>query len=459
MKRFIQTIIVSSLGALALSTFSQIPFIAWAGVVYTVLLVKDLLDSLGKKLPFGELVMAIMGVQLLVSPFMEYYVFQLKIVGGMSVPDLVYYGYALPCTILLHFGLVLFYPQNNLESRLFEILSSQPGRIEKKGLLLIGIGYLGYFLVKLNPSVSVDFIIQLLSFSRLIGFLYLWLAGSKYTPFAFLFVIVPFTIEAINDTILINVIVYFTVLASIYYMKHKTARWKIYFFFIVAAFILITVQSVKSNVRNIVGSERFEGSRTLLFTQKIYDQISELGAWDLKRVGGAVNVRVNQGFILGDILDNFKHRKDQIKPDYFFKEFIGVVMPRFIYRDKPVVGDKEKFRQFVGWRLGRKVSMTVGLMGDGYGNFGKFGGMLYCLGFGMILGLIFKIWNHVGHSYPTVLIWGILIFYYCMRAGDETYMIINWILKSSVFVFFYFLFFERTNTMDRFLPKTSYQSA
>lgn len=453
MKRFWLELIISFLSAGIISLFSQIPFISWAALSYSILLLIRLIDSLGHRLPFKELIIAIMGIQMLMSPFLEYYYYQLGIYGGMNVEDLTYYAYVFPCMILLHFGLELYYPRNDFETKLFKILSLKTRENETRGLFLIIIGYAAYGIMNVLPSVGpFGFILELVAFCRFIGFLYIWISGSRYTVLAFLAVIVPFALEAINQTLLIQAIVLFTMLMSIYFMKHKTSRVKIYMVFIMASFLLLVAQSIKYGFRKTVSDKDFKGDPALLFTQSVVQQFVNYRSLDVKDVAAHVNVRINQGWILSDILNNFKGREHRIQPDYFKREVLGILLPRFIYPEKPVVGDHAKFREYTGWSLSKRVSMSVGLMGDGYGNFGKFGGVLYSFAFGLFLGLIFRWWNKVAQLHPTVILWGVMIFFYCMRAGDETYIILNWIVKSSIFVFMYFLIFEKRNSIRSYFP-------
>ena len=96
--------------------------------------------------------------------------------------------------------------------------------------------------------------------------------------------------------------------------------------------------------------------------------------------------------------------------------------------------------------------MNVSIVGDGYGNFGPQGGILFCFVYGLSLGYFFRIFYKLAKSYPTLPFWGILIFFYSMRAGNEFYIIGNWIVKTCVLVFFYFFLLESNNKIDKYLP-------
>jgi hypothetical protein len=436
-----------------ISVFWKLPFVSILALIYSLIQVSNLLSSLGKRLPFKELIISITAVQLLLAPFLQYYYFKFKIYGNMNIDAITYYSYALPSLLMLHIGLELFYPSKNFEVNLFKVFSNNKKTIELRGFFMIVAGYLAYGMTKFTGGYSsLDFIIYLIAFTRFIGFLYIWLSGSRFTFLAFIAVIVPFTIEAINESMFVQIIVLFSILMTIYYMKHKTSKITIYLTFVVTAMILVLVQSVKYAYRSTIIERDFTGNKTVLFTQSVIEQVENINMSNLKPLLGTVNVRINQGWILSDIINNLKNKEDKIKPEYFKKEVLGIILPRFIYSGKPTVGDHEKFHDFTGWRLSRRVAMSVGVMGDGYGNFGALGGMLYCLGFGILLGLIFNIWNKFSLVYPSLYIWGVLIFFYSMRAGDESYIIINWIVKSSVFVFIYFLVFERKHKIEKYIP-------
>jgi hypothetical protein len=451
LKRIALELIIVFLTALLVSQFTDIPFLSISGVIYTLVQLIHLMNSFGSKIPFKEFIVAIMAIQLLLAPYLEYHYFKFEIIGGMSVSENVFYNYALPCTILIQIGLEIFYPKRILGKELFEIFAKRPRAVEARGISLIVIGYLGYLIGEFTPGlIAFDFIFYLLSLCRFIGFLYLWFSGSKFTIFAFIFVIIPFTIEAINSTIFVELIVYSMILLAVYFMKHKTPRLIIYSIFTLGFALLLSIQSVKYSYRKEVSKKSFTGNRLFTLTGALLDQIKNIEELDLKKIGGSVNARINQGWILSDVLNHLGNRPEKISTKYFEREVKGILLPRFIYPEKPTVGDHTKFREYAGYRLSKRVAMTVGVMGDGYGNFGRIGGMIYCFGFGMLTGLFLRMWYKLSFTYPTLMLWGVLIFFYSMRAGDETYTIVNWIIKSSFLVFLYFLFFERKLTMSYF---------
>ncbi|NET34792.1 MAG: hypothetical protein F6K19_22665 [Cyanothece sp. SIO1E1] len=437
-------------GSQYLIHYSGVTPISAYSLLYALYLVKILFDVLGKKLPFKELILSLMGLQLLISPYLEYYYFHNEIFGVMRVDEVTYFSYTLPATVSLHVGLNLFYPNRTYVKECFQLIRRKLKSASKIGFYLIIVGYIFYLLSGFAPG-SLNFVVVTLAFMRFIGFFYVWLGGSKFTRLAFYLVFIPFIWSIVKSTIFIDLIIFSILITTVYVMQNKIPRWKIIAFSLAGIFSIFILQSVKYSYRKAVWTNDFQGDRLNLLTDLMLKQVLNLNDLDIKAVGSNVNIRLNQGWILTGIMENIPANKPIANGSYIEKEVLGLLLPRFLYPEKPTVGDRNKFEQFVGWRLGQGVSMNVGIMGDGYGNFGPRGGILFCFFFGSALGLIFKLFYHLAKTYPTLPIWGILIFFYSMRAGNEFYIIMNWIIKTSLFVFIYYFIFEKSSKVNQFM--------
>lgn len=440
------TLIYFSIGILFLQGIYEIDLISAFSLLYAFFLIKQLFDSLGKSFPFKELIMSIMGLQLIISPFFDYYYFKNEVFGVMRVDKEVYFSYVLPATMALQFGLFLLHPRKTNEDKLFNVLSLNSKQNIRLGWMLIGIGYIFYLLNLLVqiPS-SLAFIFVSFAFFRFIGFFYLWFSKSSFLYLGFIIVFIPFFIKTINSAIFIDLLIFIIFILSIYLMKEKISRWKIIALAIIGFWALFILQSVKHSYRSIVWNDSFEGSQITVLSKLFIEKIANFDQINFKEVGAGVNIRLNQGWILTHVMNNIPNKKPIAEGRFLEKEIIGILLPRFLYQEKAVVGDHEKFLYFAGWSLASGVAMNVGIMGDGYGNFGNIGGIIFCFFFGLWLGLFFRIFFNIAKRYPTLPIWGVLIFFYSMRAGNEFYIIANWMIKTSVIVFIYYLIFENKN--------------
>lgn len=418
--------------------------ISAAALVYSIFLILNLFDAFGKQIPYKQLILALMGIQLIIAPFLEYYYFKSEVYGVMRVEESVYFSYVFPAIVAFNLGLILFHPRQTLEKEIAFYLEKYPlKQADNIGWTLIVLGSLSQIIGRLvTVPAGLGFIVTIMSFSRFIGLFYFWFNNSSHIKVALIVVLLPFVVQVIQNSIFIDLIIISALFVSAFLIKREFSKRWLYLGAAVAFSLLVILQSIKHSYRAIIWKTDYEGSKIALFSNMMIEQISNIPKLDFKEVGKGVNVRINQGWILGDVLNNTPEEGTLSEVRYFRNELIGILLPRFLFPDKPVVGDKEKFAAFTGWRLGSGTTMNVGVLGDGYGNFGYYGGILFCFGFGAALGLVFLIFYSAAKSRPSVLFWGVLLFFYAMRAGNDFYIIGNWLFKSGVFILFYFLIFE-----------------
>jgi hypothetical protein len=70
------------------------------------------------------------------------------------------------------------------------------------------------------------------------------------------------------------------------------------------------------------------------------------------------------------------------------------------------------------------------------------GGIIFCFVVGLFYNICIYIFYRLSERAPTVYLWGIFIFFYLIRAGDDFYIISNWVIKSSMFLAFIYLIFK-----------------
>jgi hypothetical protein len=88
------------------------------------------------------------------------------------------------------------------------------------------------------------------------------------------------------------------------------------------------------------------------------------------------------------------------------------------------------------------TSMDVGPIGEGYGSFGKWGGILYMFFFGSFLSLSFRYFISLCKKYPLLIFWQPLVFYeviYCME--NDTMQAMNSLIKIGMLLFILFKLF------------------
>lgn len=442
--RYIYLICTTSF--LYLLYFLEASFVAALSVSYAVYLLWNLLDSLGKRLPFIELTLALIGIQLIISPFLEYHYFE-NVIYGMTIPENKYFSFVLPSTVATHLGMYLSFSRKvnaeKTEKHLFSLLKNNKAKYDKIGYLLIVFGLVSFFVQKnIQVPSSIAFILALTSMLQFIGIFYIWVCESKYLYVIFAAVFGLLLLDAINGAVFISLIVWSILYLSFFLKKYKISKITLLTLGVLAFILLGALQSVKETYREQAWGS--DGGSAIVLIKLVNQRILTLQRDELMLIGGVINARLNQGWILGRVINHIPDKQPIVKGSWFVKETIGIMLPRFIYSNKPMINDREKFKRFSGKGLSDKTAMSVGVQGDAYGNFGYLGGVIFCLFFGIFVGKsIFFIYKSSLVNYPDLILWTPLIFFYVMRVGNDYYAISNWIVKSTIFVIMYFSTFEK----------------
>ncbi|HXB94727.1 MAG TPA: hypothetical protein VNU70_06200 [Puia sp.] len=412
------------------------------------------IGRLGKTIPVREFAAFVYVLQLLIGALLTYKFYPHIKIGFMAVNEDRYYGYVMPSLAAFIAG--LFIPKFKYTN--FDASSLMNGALFNKaewiriGWILIGIGYLAEILMSVAPSEGLSFIYVLFSFFKFAGLFYVWIAGYKYKWPVTLFIFVPFAWGSLSNGLFIEVFVWgffiFAVLQLSKPLKFRT-NLLVFAFGIVMIFLL---QSVKADFRRTAW--KTQGELTLSDRLSLWGGlISNVDLSDPKTRDIAnirFIVRINQGYIVASILRNMPARHDFVDGEYLENELIGIFVPRFLFPDKAVVGSHKKFREFAGWNLDERVAMSVSILGDGYGNFGYWGGIFFCFLNGLLLNFLLHYCFKLAVRYErSLILWLPIIFTYSVRCGDEFYIITNHIFKSSILIFGVFFILRKSGRLAR----------
>ena len=181
----------------------------------------------------------------------------------------------------------------------------------------------------------------------------------------------------------------------------------------------------------MVWKQNVQSGNLGIFSDLLVDKITTMDNTSFMYTAAGVNLRLNQGWVMQLIMENLPTRKPFLNGEVFKNEITGLFLPRFVLIDKVEVQTSDKFEKFVGYKL-HGYTIAMGILGDGYGNFGIEGGMLFCFLVGVFFNFCVYLFYRISQKTPSVYLWGIFIFFYLIRAGDDFYIISNWIIKSSM---------------------------
>lgn len=393
-------------------------------------------------LPIKEITSLLMVLQLLLAPAITYSIFHNISSYPMSVDDNVYFKFIIPSYLLFLVGLYLPFRKNKIENPDKESLYSSKNF--KIGIVLVSTSLLTLVIRSfINIPYYFAFIFILLGDLIFVGSFYIFFSNNRYR-YLFLFIFYSTLAgQTIAGAIFINLFIWSFFIFSLFAYKYNFSI-KIKLLIISLAFFLaFLVQSFKKEYRNeILSIDSSEDTEIEIFTSMAYEKVTGSNSFfSFENIDKFIS-RLNQGWILSRILDRMPDQVQFANGSYLWDEIQGILLPRLFFSEKAVVGSHDKFEYFTGIRLLKRTAMNVGIFGDGYGNFGYAGNLIFSFLFACLINFALFSANKLGRKYPTFIFWMPFIFFYVMRAGNEFYIIVNWAVKSSLLVWLIFYLFK-----------------
>ena len=406
--------------------------IIWVFLIFALLYL-FLMWKAGKIYPILHLFMFVYFIQYLFSTYLIYNVYD-SLRFYMEINQENYFGYTVPAMVALFAGVFIFNKDVDIRKAISRIDPQQAMRL---GYILIFISILFEF----YPVSGLSSFTRYLKYS---GAFCLLFANTRIHIFTIVGLYIYLLFEALSGGIFIDFFVLSTYLFFFIVLKYELSFPIRLSFILVAAPVLILVQSVKREYREATwGDGRKAG--TELFTELARKKAEKEKDKSFYESEGTVRTvsRLTQGWHLGLTLKWVPTREPFSSGEELLTDITSSLLPRAIFKNKKLVGSQDKFFKYTGHILHNETSMTIGVLGDFYINFGWVGSMIALFVFGAFLSrfLYYFIARHVIPN-PINIIWIPFLFNYLMRANNDFYMVFNCLLKGFV-IFYVVMYMER----------------
>jgi hypothetical protein len=213
-------------------------------------------------------------------------------------------------------------------------------------------------------------------------------------------------------------------------------------------FIALLIQSIKGEYRKIIWDEsNSEVNEELVFLDLVNVRLENASSiFEDENLKTFIS-RINQGWILTNVLNHVPQNEDFSNGELFIKELKGIILPRVLAPDKITASGKDvqqKFIKYTGRILYGNTTMNVGIIADGYINFGKVGCWIYMFFIGLFLNFIIHKTIQLTTKYPTIIFWLPVLFFYVVRSANDFYMIMNYLVKSLIILVLIFYLFRNS---------------
>jgi hypothetical protein len=418
---------------------------------YQLYLLLRFINNIGYTICFFDFLCFYSALDTLVMPVVGYRVFNennatFKAWGWyMRVPADDYFMFLIPANLALFFSSNLFVRKYNVKfyKALIVKLAKEAKNKGKAGIVLTVIGFLSSFLSGIESSLA--FVFYLFSMLKYVGPIYIYFSDLRLRKQAFIISILAFLGQAILQGMFGQFIMYMALAIIIIALQYNLKFISKLTVFAVSLFLTVVAQSVKGTYRSITwrgmdfkglslqNSSRFEIFGTL-FLQRLtdYDDL-----FDDRELFG-LYTRMNQGYLISRAMNYVPRVEPYANGETILRSVGAILVPRFLWPDKPEAGGRENLARFVGIKRRLNYSMNIGPYGEAYGNFGPYYGVLFIFVYGLFLSLIFGGVLKNSIRFPTLPIWSPLLFFSTLTVETDILSTLNSFVKSAIFVLLLF---------------------
>ena len=399
------------------------------GVILTGLIALRFISQLGKSLPILELMLFIAAAQWIIGPLIEYSAPSLHYKYYMYVDQQRYMSYVVPAFTV--FAGTVLTRMRAVRQTYFSIERLQ--QFKDYGLIIFGIG-VAFDLVASSLPGSLAFFAAIVANFKFVGVIILFFSDDPRLKKLFYGVLVYLFLRALQAAMFHDLILWSVFFYMFWALKYKPSLKLISLTLVIGALSLTTLQTIKMAYRLQVWNN-FSGNKLELFVGLVADAVFTNGTTTNELTGELNNVRLNQGWIISAIMDEIPRRTDFLEGETITEAISASLLPRFLNPDKKKAGGQDNFRTFTGLRLGDGTSMGISIIGEAYGNYREFGGILFMGIWGLFLALFWQLLYKNVQQNLVVLAFLPLIFLQVVKAETELVVVLNHLIKASVVVF------------------------
>ena len=369
----------------------------------------------------------------------------------MRVSEDTYFEYMIPANIALFVGVHLFFRQNNSRSALIYLERAKHFVSDKLrvGIVFVVIGFTAGLFLNSVPG-SITYFFYLLSMLSYVGGLYIYFSLKKNRTLIISVIVVAFFVEAAQTGMFGEFFMFIILAACLIISQYKFSFLSKLTIFVLGMLFVLMIQNVKLEYRSLTWANGKENSLEYrdkgnleIFSDLFVDRLFNTDAIITRKSLFFMNTRFNQGWLISLAMNYVPRVEPYANGETIWLSLAAVAVPRFLWRDKPEAGGYMNLSRFVGLKKKLSYSMNIGPYGEGYGNFGSLGGVIFMFVFGFSLAYFLHKTLDISKTHPSVIIWIPLLFYYVLTVETDILTTINSFVKSAIFMYIIYWFAQK----------------
>jgi len=282
-------------------------------------------------------------------------------------------------------------------------------------------------------SSDLRFVFVILSVFKFVG-LFLIILGNKGIKPVYLIVVFGSIISSsVAQGMFFDLLTWLIFVSSIYAIKYKPPFYLKIVFSMTFVLLAVTIQQLKGDYREATWKQGQEANLVTM-QNALKKKDEKAGVFSFESLG-ASNLRINQGYIITNIMKTVPEKVPYQNGDELELILEAAFLPRILAPNKLNAGDRMIFIKYSDIPVILGTSMALSSLGDAYINFGVIGGCIFMFFYGSLFNLFLKMIYKNSFKYPILILFSSVIFYYPIRPDCELQTILGHLLKSTFLVF------------------------
>ncbi len=426
---WILLIILSTLVRIVFPDISWYSFIAIAISLHQFIF---LFNAIGVVIPIRALFGALMCLQMLIGAALAYNgldKYQILERYTMQVPEAQYFSYAIPAVLCFILGVNI---TNTSHGEIIDRQKIEDFVIRNKNMpyIFIGIGFASSFFGSAVSS-GLGFIIYLLSNLKFIGVFLMILSIGKLKVLPLVIVYSAIILSSLREAMFHDLLTWIIFLAAIFAIRYKPSAFIKTVFIILFILLAIVIQQLKGLYRSSISQGQQAGIETFATA---FEQGKDNSDVFLLAGLAQSNVRINQGFIITHVMNNVPSKVPFAEGDQLYRLMEAAFLPRILAPNKLNAGDRTIFTQYTGMELLEGTTMGISSLGDGYLNFGVWGGCIFMFVLGLFYNIVLHGFQRYSKTFPLLILFTALVFYFPIRPDSELQTNLGHVVKSVILI-------------------------
>jgi len=390
--------------------------------------------SVNHFIPIRYLSGLMMCLQMLIGPALAYNGLDAYQEGynKMQISESDYFAYAFPAVLLFIFGLNFLSSKLPGEKPDVECLKIYVKEHPMMPYTLIVIGFVSS-LVSIYFSSDLAFVFLVLSGLKFVGIFVIILGNKGIKPLPLVIVYGSVISSSIAQGMFFDLLTWLIFLGSIYAIRFNPNKYVKIIFIVLFTLLSIVIQQLKGDYREATWKQGEEASVNTV-KKSLKKKNEKQGIFSAESLGSS-NLRINQGYIITNIMKTVPDRVPYQNGDELQLILESSILPRIIAPNKLNSGDRFIFMKYSGIPVAGGTSMALSSLGDAYINYGIFGGSIFMFFYGMLFSFFLKLFNNKSKEFPIAILLATVVFYYPIRPDCELQTILGHLFKSTIIIF------------------------